>query len=616
VLYTIPQAACDQNVIMTQYIFFSGKGGVGKTTMAATTAVYQSQKGKRTLLVSTDPAGNLGDIFERKVGIETIQVTPDLFLAQMDSDAITDAYKNRMLEPLSAILEGAVLEQVKEEFNGGCTVEIATFDKFTDFLGDETYDLIIFDTAPTGHTLRLMTLPNEWDKYIKKSAEGQGQTCIGPVSQLESSRQKYSHAVSMLQNADRTTVYLVSRPEKTSVYETMRAKSELERTGIHNFHLVINGVYPNHSSLTGLFKSMAENQKKYVEELRHLFPETVSEVPLQQSEVKGVKNISLLGEIAFDGKEASIQTDFPNNKLFTGFSSPEILNGLLNKKSDNRVIILTGKGGVGKTVTACTLALKMAEKGKTLLFTTDPAAHIGQVLETEVSHIPVNITGNLWAVNIEQKTAVEEYRLKIMDDARANGYSDELLASLEEELESPCTEEIAIFEQFSNLLNEPGWDYFVLDTAPTGHTLRLLELPFEYKKQIDMKLKDNIQSATDTGHGNSKIETLIARLKNPDYATFLLVAYPEFTPIHESYRAMKDLERVGIKAQGIFLNQILKSDDCLTGFAHERWKLQQYYLYKAFDLYNPLPLFAIPLQPSEIIGIEKVKRLSNEIFFK
>ena len=418
----------------------------------------------------------------------------------------------------------------------------------------------------------------------------------------------------MLQDASRTTVYLVSRPEKTSVYETMRAKSELERTGIHNFHLVINGVYPNHSSLTGLFSSMAENQKKYVQELQNLFPGKFYEVPLQQSEVKGVNNISLLGEIAFNKRSIVIQTDFPDSKPFNGFSSPEILNGLLQKKMGNRVIILTGKGGVGKTVTACTLALKMAEKGKTLLFTTDPAAHIGQVLETKVSYIPVNIKGNLWAVNIEQKAAVEEYRLKIMDDARANGYSDELLASLEEELESPCTEEIAIFEQFANLLNEPGWDYFVLDTAPTGHTLRLLELPFEYKKQIDMKLKGNSAKPSDKSNENSKIESLIARLKNPDYATFLLVAYPEFTPIHEGYRAMKDLERVGIKAQGIFLNQILKSNDCQTGFALERWKLQQHYLHKAQEIFSLKPLFAIPLQSSEIIGIEKVKELSKEIF--
>lgn len=153
----------------TQYIFFSGKGGAGKTTLAAASAIYHSGKGKRTLLVSTDPAGNLGDIFETEVAIEPTRVTDALHILQMDSNAITEAYKNHMLEPLEAILDGIALEQVKEEFNGGCTVEIATFDRFTDFLGDETYDLIIFDTAPTGHTLRLMTLPNEWDKFIKKA---------------------------------------------------------------------------------------------------------------------------------------------------------------------------------------------------------------------------------------------------------------------------------------------------------------------------------------------------------------------------------------------------------------------------------------------------------------
>jgi arsenite-transporting ATPase len=198
----------------TQYIFFSGKGGAGKTTLAAASALYHAGKGKRTLLVSTDPAGNLGDIFEFKVALEPTRVTADLYILQMDSDAITEAYKNHMLEPLEAILDGVALEQVKEEFNGGCTVEIATFDKFTDFLGDETYDLIIFDTAPTGHTLRLMTLPDEWDKFIRKSAEGSGQTCIGPVSQIEGARQKYAHAVRILQDENRTTVYLVSRPEK------------------------------------------------------------------------------------------------------------------------------------------------------------------------------------------------------------------------------------------------------------------------------------------------------------------------------------------------------------------------------------------------------------------
>jgi len=280
---------------MTHYIFFSGKGGVGKTTMAAATAVYQSGKGQHTLLVSTDPAGNLGDIFEQNIGVEPTIVSPNLSVVQMDSDAITDAYKDRILEPLSAILDEQALAQVKEEFNGGCTVEIATFDKFTDFLGDETYDLIVFDTAPTGHTLRLMTLPNEWDKYIKKSSEGNGQTCIGPFSQIEGARAKYAHAVNVMQDANQTKVYLVSRPEKTSVYETLRARTELEKTGIHNFHLIINGVYPATNSAEGIFGKIAQSQKKYITELQLSFPDAISEVPMQQSEIKGVENITLLG---------------------------------------------------------------------------------------------------------------------------------------------------------------------------------------------------------------------------------------------------------------------------------------------------------------------------------
>ena len=602
--------------MMTQYIFFSGKGGVGKTTMAATTALFQAHQGKRTLLVSTDPAGNLGDIFEQKVGVEPVLVAANLSIVQMDSDAITDAYKNRMLEPLSAILDELALAQVKEEFNGGCTVEIATFDKFTDFLGDETYDLIVFDTAPTGHTLRLMTLPNEWDKYIKKSSEGNGQTCIGPVSQIEGSRKKYAHAVNMMQDASRTKVYLVSRPEKTSVYETLRARTELEKTGIHNFHLVINGVYPNHGAVGGIFAKMAENQKVYVKELRQNFPGDTSEVPMQQSEVKGVDNIALLGEITFGHKKATIKRAFTETEPFHGFSPPDVLSNLLKETNKSRIAILTGKGGVGKTVAACALAMKLSEKGKTLLFTTDPAAHIGQVLETNVNHIPVNVTGNLWAVNIDQKVAVEAYRSKILDDARANGYTSELIASLEEELESPCTEEIAIFEQFANLLNESEWDYFVLDTAPTGHTLRLLELPFEYQKQLDLKAKGNTDATVSKNAivANTKIETLINRLKNPGEATFLLVAYPEFTPLHEGYRAMKDLERVGIRSQGVFLNNILDKEDCPDDFSAERWKLQQYYLYKAKELFGPEPLFAIPLQSFEIVGIDKVKKLSDLIF--
>lgn len=596
---------------MSEYIFFSGKGGVGKTTMAATTALYQSNQGKKTLLVSTDPAGNLGDIFDCEVGVDPVFVSDHLALVQMNSDAITDAYKSRMLEPLAALLDDLALEQLKEEFNGGCTVEIATFDKFTDFLNDDTYDLIVFDTAPTGHTLRLMTLPNEWDKYIQKSAEGSGQTCIGPVSQIADSKQKYAHAVEVMQDAAKTEVTLVCRPEKTSVYETLRAKAELSRTGIHNFHLIINGVYPDDTANIGKFKLIADQQKTYIRKLQNEGFAKVSEVPLQASEIKGIENIQLLGQITFDNRAAVVQKEYTCRGVFEGFSPARQLNDLLQIKKQQRVTVLTGKGGVGKTVAACSIATHLAQKKKTLLFTTDPAAHIGQVLDYPVNHIPVEVSPNLWAVNIDQKEAVEAYRKKIMDDAKANNYSEDVLASLAEELESPCTEEIAIFEQFAAILNQNEWDYFVLDTAPTGHTLRLLELSFDYKKQLNQKKEPN---GANTPEGTN-IDGLIQRLKDPEETSFLLVAYPEFTPLNEGYRAMKDLERVGIPVQGIMLNHIFNADDCNDNkFALQRWELQQNYLYTARELFRSKPLFRIEMQAREIIGMNSIADLSNKIF--
>ena len=597
---------------MTQYIFFSGKGGVGKTTMAATKAAYEARQGKRTLLVSTDPAGNLGDIFERDISTRPLEYAENLFIAQMDSEAITENYKNKMLEPLAEILDGLALEQVKEEFNSGCTVEIATFDKFTDFLADSDYDLIVFDTAPTGHTLRLMTLPGEWNQFILKSAQGSGQTCIGPVSQIESSREKYEHAVETLRDGERTTVFLVSRPEKTSVYETMRAKEELERTGIHHFRLIINGIFPNHGSNAGIFSGIARNQQEYVSELERHFNGAAFSVPMQPAEIKGIDNITRLGTIVFDQKEEFIHTDIPEKAAFQGFSNGQELNYLIEKQQDSRMVVLTGKGGVGKTVAACSTAWHLSQKGKTLLLTTDPAAHIGQVLELPVSHEPVQVEGQLYAANIEQKKAVENYRRKVLDDARARNYSEAMMLSLEEELESPCTEEIAIFEQFAQLLNQPGWDYFVLDTAPTGHTLRLLELPFEYRDQIDAKNKE--ENELTPASDNQYIEALINRMKNPAETSFLLVAYPEFTPLNESRRAMEDLERVGIEVQGVFLNHILEKSQCPPGFALERWKLQQHYLQQATEMFSHKPLFPIPMQESEIQGMEAIKNLSRTIF--
>ncbi|KPP96440.1 MAG: arsenite-transporting ATPase ArsA [Bacteroidetes bacterium HLUCCA01] len=589
----------------TQYVFFSGKGGVGKSSMAAARAVYEADRGRRTLLVSTDPAGNLGDIFEVPISTDTVTVSPNLQVIQLDADKITDAYKRKMLAPLEEILDELAMESVREQFNGGCTVEIATFDRFTDFLSNTGYDVVVFDTAPTGHTLRLMTLPGEWSDYITKSEQGSGQTCIGPVSQIQESKKKYDAAVQVLRDPQRSTMFLVARPEKTSVFETLRAKAELEKTGITHFELIVNGVFPSDEAGT-IFAEQRKNQQRYIETLQESTLPLI-QVAMQLGEIKGVETLTRFGNMVFGGQSARVSVRHEETQPFQGFAGPAELDRLLNRAGNRRILAFTGKGGVGKTVAACAMAMETGTRGKTLLITTDPAAHIGQVLDTDVGHLPREISTGVWAANIDQRLAAEAYKTQILDDAKSNGYSDDVLASIQEELESPCTEEIAIFEHFSKYINDPQWEYIVLDTAPTGHTLRLLELPFDYQKQIQMKAQDHPDDASGQSQ-KQNLETVIEQMKNPAITTFFLVAYPEFTPLHESRRAADDLARVGIQVQGVLLNHVLNRDDCDGEFASARYAMQQYYLHEAAGLFD-VPLFAVPLRSTEITGIDQVNAL-------
>lgn len=591
----------------TKYLFFSGKGGVGKSSMAATTAVYHAERGKRTLLVSTDPAGNLGDIFEQEISTKTVELSANLDVIQLDADKITDAYKMKMIAPLEEILDGEALEAVKEQFNGGCTVEIATFDRFTDFLSETNYDFIVFDTAPTGHTLRLMTLPGEWNDYIAKSEQGSGQTCIGPVSQIQDAKEKYEHAVKVMQNPKQTTIYLVSRPERTSVYETKRAMDELKKTGIHKFEIIINGVIPKEVEETTIFSKLSKKQLPFIQDLLKMTV-PVTEVPLQTGEIKGYKTLKEFALIVFEGIKESLAINYSDIEEFLGFNNPNELLKLVKRTKDKRILAFTGKGGVGKTVAACAMAQQVAFEGKTLLLTTDPAAHIGQVLQTNVGYVARNIEGDLWAANIDQVLAGEEYKSKILTDARNQNYSEELITSLTEELESPCTEEIAVFEKFANYLIDNQWDYIVIDTAPTGHTLRLLELPFDYQKQINSKSTE----ITEDSVSSTVIKSVISMLKDPEITKFFLVAYPEYTPLHESKRAAQDLERVGISIAGVLVNQILKKGDCKGEFAQKRWKMQQHYLNIAQKTFKQL-LFQMPLLEAEIEGLEGVNTLRGAI---
>ena len=600
---------------MTQYLFFSGKGGVGKTTMAATTAIYHAENGKKTLIISTDPASNLSDIFEVPIGHKITQITDNLHAMEIDPDAAVADYKEGILGPMRGVMPEDVLKVLDEQFRSACTIEIASFDRFTDFLTNTEYELIVFDTAPTGHTIRLLELPVDWSKHIEESAKGSGQTCIGPVSSIQGAKEKYDRAIAAMRDGETTEFYLVAKPENTPVNETIRAHNELKELGISRFNLIINGIMPEEEAKNGYFNKVFDSQQKYISILESSLPYPTTKVYLQAGEVKGLDAFEKLSRIVFKGEAGGIDKISYSGKVFEGYAPYGELEKIITNKKGQRIVIITGKGGVGKTVAACAVAAHSAKNGsKTLLVTTDPAAHIGYVLEEKVGNdvSEIGSVPNLYAVLIDQKKSVEVYKGGIISNAVKCGYSEDMLLALKEELESPCTEEMAVFEEFSRLINRGDFEYIVFDTAPTGHTLRLLELPYDYAKQVEMLVnikKDDSQ----TNDAKSKFEQLVEKLKDKDYCTFLLVIYPEYTPVFEAKRALEDLELAGINVQAVVANNVLEHENCDTGFFEQRYYMQQHYLYVADDQFK-LPIFQIKMFDEEIVGLKKLEEVEKELF--
>lgn len=600
---------------VSKFMFFSGKGGTGKTTMAATTAVHNASSGKRTLIVSTDPASNLADIFERPIGHQINEIADNLYAMEIDPEQAAAEFREGVIGPMRGIFPEDILQVMEEQFKSSCTTEIAAFDRFTDFLNTQDYDLVVFDTAPTGHTVRLLELPVDWSKYMEESKNNQSQAKLGPVSAIQGAKEKYDKAIAVLRNQETTEFYFVVRPEKTSILETQRAQNELRALSINNFKLIINGIIPEEEANTEQYSKFAAMQQRYLKIIEEAFPHTTMKVYLQSGEIKGLANFKKFAGIVFYGKKEQVSSKYNDDKPFAGFAAGEAFNSLLARKNDHRIVIFTGKGGVGKTVTACASAVHLAKQGfRTLLVTTDPAAHIAYVLDDEVGDevTPIKSVANLFAARIDQKVVVEEYKAGIVVNAEKNGYSSDMITAIKEELESPCTEEMAVFEVFSTLINSDSFDYIVFDTAPTGHTLRLLELPYDYAKQVEMLVNIKKDTSRETSEAKEKLQKLVARIKDQDACTFLLVFYPEYTPIFESKRTFDDLKEAGINIQAVIANNILNYEGEGSEFHRNRYAMQQHYLKVAQEQFK-VPMFKIRMFDEEIIGLPRLSQIEKEL---
>ncbi len=610
---------------MTQFIFFSGKGGVGKTSMACAHAVRCADEGRRTLIVTTDPASNLADVFEQEIGH---QVTPisgvrNLSAMEIDPDKATQEYIDHAMAPLRAAFPAQIVQVMEEQMSGPCTAEVAAFDRFTDFLdvpseNGTVFDIVIFDTAPTGHTIRLLELPAEWSQSIDAASAGSGQTCLGPAAAIQDAKHKYERALAAMRQSAQTRFVFVLHPEAISIKETQRAIDELIKLDIENFSLIINGIIPPEGTGNLLFAARSQMQARYLAQIERDFTFPKQRMTLLANEIKGAQKLRQVGRIFFDGEPASSVDEAVHVHLQDGSftSSPDLVRALVQPNGRRRTVFFAGKGGVGKTVASCITAVWLSQHGhKTLLLTTDPAAHLGDVLDTPVGDVITPVDGqlNLWAVNIDPKAAAETYKSRILDDARRRGRPDAAVRMMEEELNSPCTEEMAAFDKFIEYASQDEWDAVVFDTAPTGHTLRLLELPVDWSKQIDVKVFASVDATAADDVAKARFAKVIDMMSDPEQSTFAFVMYPESTPILEAWRAAQELSTVGVHPKLVVANMVIPREQITTPFVQSRRIMQEKYLKEIAERFS-VPVVQIPLLPNEIKGLRMLAELGEQMY--
>lgn len=616
--------------VAPKFIFFTGKGGTGKTSMACATATWWAGRGERTLIVTTDPASNLGDVFEQDIGHRVVPIigVANLWAVEIDPDEAAAEYRERVLAPLRGVFPQEMIDVVSEQLRSPCTAEVAAFDKFVDFMAESDFSVVIFDTAPTGHTLRLLELPVDWSQHIQDSAKGSGQTCIGPVDTLQVSKGKYDRAISLMCDPEKSRFIFVLHPEAIAVAETLRTSQELAKIGIRGQELIINGILSAQECQAPLFRHLAEQQAEYLEQIRVKLPLPSRRMFLLDEEIKGVDSLKRVAAMLYCGAaqpaRASLTPVSDSGTAGGGTGSPlapsepsRVTRLLLPTNGRARVIFYAGKGGVGKTTLSCLTAVWLARCGyRTLLLTTDPAAHLAQVLEQPVlpEPSPVGSVSNLWSARIDARQAAEEYKERILVESRKS-YSSEMLASLAEELESPCTEEIAVFDRFITCMSLSGYEAMVLDTAPTGHTLRLLELPVAWSRQLEVKAFASLQASQMDAEAKARFGEVINMMRDTNRTTFVQVMYPEWTPIIEAYRATKELETVGIRTGLVVANMVLPPEQCTNDFFSRRRRMQEKYLAEIRQRFS-VPLLEIPVCDREIRGLPMLQEVAEGVFGK
>ena len=584
----------------TRFVLFTGKGGVGKTTIAAASAVALARAGRRVLLVSTDPASNLADVFAQPVGSKPspVEAVAGLWVADLDPVAAAAAYREAMVGPYRGVLPASALGAIEEQLSGACTVEVAAFGEFTALLGPDGagvpggVDHVIFDTAPTGHTLRMLELPRAWEDFL--STNDAGVSCLGPLSALAAQRAQFAAALEALRDAKRSTVVLVTRPEEAALVEAARSGDELTDGGLAHQVLVVNGVFAapvDGDALAGAFAGRQE--RAWAAHVGSLgLPVERFAVGLEGAELIGIDALAALAD-GESGAPARRPATWSAGAGTGDGPSPAGVEDLVEalEASGPSLVLVMGKGGVGKTTVAGALGVALAEAGEQVtLSTTDPAAHLAAT-------VGAGLPGTLRVERIDPEAEVARYAAEVL--AEAAGLDAEARQVLEEDLRSPCTEEIAVFRAFARTAAGAKDRYVVVDTAPTGHTLLLLDATLSYHRQL----------ARSAGAVPEEVAALLPALRDPERTKVVVVTVAETTPVAEAARLVEDLARAGITPYGWVVNNTLDPSGTTDALLGARAGLQRPQLERVRRLAERV--WTLPWQLEPPVGVERLAALAG-----